>query len=224
MTTHLRISASSFSLVISASSSFALSSDSIALAILQASMWATWLTRMARSSAALRYNDDVCGIGTMSQEGKNESFLLTWSSELASDISHCWSSLCKVDTSSTEHFFAATLATLSSSRAASRLLETFDPLNKIRSSSAGISLGSSGSIRSLGVGHRLAVKSMRIKRTESFVKFSRQNGQTGESRGGVFSTIFLQHFAHRTWPARRCGDQNQISQQRFFSDSPHGIE
>lgn len=54
--------------------------------------------------------------------------------------------------------------------------------------------------RRRGVFHPLDEKSVRIKRTASIVNCSRQKGQTGESRGEVFSTILLQQPAHNTWP------------------------
>jgi hypothetical protein len=59
MTSYLRSSASSFPLVISASSNLALRFNSTFLAILLASEWARWFVRIARSSAALRDKEEV---------------------------------------------------------------------------------------------------------------------------------------------------------------------
>ena len=145
--------------------------------------------------------------GTMRFHFEKKNKEPTCSSDLTSDINHCCSSLCSVDTSSTEHFLAATLATLCSSRlACSRLLEP-DSMNNIRSSCLPTSfcislLGCSRVVlRSRGVFQRLlAVKSMRIKRTESLVNCSRQKGQTGDRRVDVFSMIELQQVEQSTWP------------------------
>jgi len=124
----------------------------------------------------------------------------TCSSDLTSDINHCCNSLCRVETSSTEHFLAATFATLFSSRRASSRLLAPESMNNIRSSCLPESsrVSSKGKFLTRGVFHRLAVKSIRIKRTESLVNCSRQNGQTGESRGGVFSTIESQQLTQST--------------------------
>jgi hypothetical protein len=51
-----------------------------------------------------------------------------------------------------------------------------------------------------GVLHPLVLKSMRIKRTESLVKFSRQKGQAGVSREEVFSAMVEQQLEQRTCP------------------------
>ena len=55
--------------------------------------------------------------------------------------------------------------------------------------------------RRLGVFHAEVEKSMRITRTPSFVKFSRQNGQTGVSRDDVLLTMLLQQFKQRICPS-----------------------
>src|ERR1700677_5148497 len=114
-------------------------------------------------------------------------------------VNHSWSSLWSVETSSTEHFFAATLATLSSRRRASaRVLEL--PCSMIGKRSLDI-MSSTNSVsilyaRRRGVFHALVEKSMRIKRTPSLVKGSRQKGQTGVSREDVLLTMLLQQFKH----------------------------
>lgn len=56
----------------------------------------------------------------------------------------------------------------------------------------------------LGVLQPEVGKSMRINLGESLVKGSRQNGQTGESLGDVFSTMFVQQLAHSTCPRMNC--------------------
>jgi hypothetical protein len=54
-----------------------------------------------------------------------------------------------------------------------------------------------------GVLQPLVVKSIRISREESLLKGSRQNGQAGEERGEVFSTMVKQQLAHRTCPMEK---------------------
>ena len=99
------------------------------------------------------------------------------------------------ETFSTEHFLAAALATRSSSR-------------RFKSRPIGYPAHGSGNFfldimsftisvsmlyaRRLGVSHAELEKSMRITRTPSFVKFSRQNGQTEVSRDNILLTILLQ--------------------------------
>jgi hypothetical protein len=124
---------------------------------------------------------------------------------VGSDVNHSCSSLCSVETSSTEHFLAATLATLSSSRRASTRVLRCPPSFITRSAfleKASLINSSSqpepGTNR--GVEYPEDVKSVRINRTDSVVNCSRQNGQTVWSREGVFSTIFLQQLRQRTWP------------------------
>lgn len=135
-------------------------------------------------------------------------FSLTWSSCFTSDVSHSSSSLCRVDTSSTEHFFAATFATLSSSRRASERVLEQPSVSKSRSSFLAHGSFATSLIPSIvphrrrGVLHALEVKSIRTKRTASLVNCSRQKGQTGVRRGDVFSTIVLQQFAHSTCPTQ----------------------
>ena len=100
---------------------------------------------------------------------------------------------------------AATLATLSSNRrmlgrgldtpseckSRSALLANTSPCNSWAPSTT-------GSRR--GVLRPLNEKSSRMSRTESLLNCSRQKGQTGARRGGVFSTMVEQHVAHRTCP------------------------
>lgn len=145
-------------------------------------------------------------------------FLFTLSSSLEADSNHCSSSLWRVETSSTEHFLAATLATLSSKRrASSRVREqppsdnnNFSSLLDQRSTAESVADTFRDLGRRRGVFHPLDEKSVRIKRTVSIVKCSRQKGQTGESRAEVFSTILLQQLAHNTWP------KYATDRQRFF--------
>jgi hypothetical protein len=149
----------------------------------------------------------------------------TWSSDLTSDISHCWSSLCRVETSSTEHFFTATLATLSSSRrASSRLLEGFGSRSMWSSASPGTSVGSRKAVLNRGVFHRLAVKSIRIKRTESLLNGSRQKGQAGARRGEVFSMMLLQQARQSTCPGWSCVDEKIFQWMDKILSSPQVIE
>jgi len=67
------------------------------------------------------------------------------------------------------------------------------------------------------------VKSIRIKRAESEVNCSRQNGHTGASRGGVFSTIVSQQFAQRTWPVENISKIGK-KKENTRNYAPHGIE
>ena len=79
-----------------------------------------------------------------------------------------------------------------------------------------------------GVFQPLVVKSIRISREESLVKGSRQNGQAGEERGEVFSTIVKQQLAHRTCPI----EKKKIMMRNFSQEGkdngkikvPQGIE
>ena len=107
-----------------------------------------------------------------------------------------------METSSTEHFFAATAATLSSRRRASaRVREKPDStIGKRGGCLKEASRASCMPPRRLGVAYPLAEKSIRIRRTSSLVNCSRQKGQTGLRRGNVFSTILWQQEEHRTWP------------------------
>lgn len=136
---------------------------------------------------------------------KTESKWRTWSSFSARSQSS--SSLYKEETSSTEHFFAATRATLSSSRRTSmRVLEPteFRSRSVFRWSISVLkSLKVSRAGKRLGVLQPEVVKSIRINLDESLVNGSRQNGQTGLSLEDVFSTMFVQQLAQRTCPEKK---------------------
>lgn len=65
-----------------------------------------------------------------------------------------------------------------------------------------------------GVLQPLVVKSMRMRRTESVVKDSRQNGQAGERREVVFSTMVLQQLAQSTCPAKPSKNAKKVQKKR----------
>lgn len=129
-------------------------------------------------------------------------------SSFTSDVSQSSSSLWSVETSSTEHFFAATFATLSSNLRVSERVRELPSDNRRRSvfrahmSAKSVLLDSMVGKR-LGVLHPLVLKSIRINRAESLVKCSRQKGQTGVRRGEVFSTMVLQQLKQRTCPTEK---------------------
>ena len=207
--THRRNSVSSFSLVSSKSSILAFKLFSSDFEFLLASAWAELFIRIARNSSALRYSPWVwkkCEMtATEDNVGREGGNWLTCSSRSAV-MSQSSSSLCRLDTSSTEVFVAATLATFSCSRRTSEREDLEAPSGtKSRSAllanaSGCTSLDASSKGNRRGVFRPLSGKSSRMSRIASLENCSRQNGQTGERRGGVFSTMVEQQWAQKMWP------------------------
>ena len=143
--------------------------------------------------------------------GNNRHMARTCSSELGimEDVSQSCNSLCRVCTSSTEHFLLATFATLSSSRLASRLALSGSICGRSSSrrcrSTRMVSSFASSVPRLFASGRAEVVpvvrlQSARMRRMLSAVNGSRQNGHTGVREGGVFWHIVVLQSSQRTWP------------------------
>lgn len=70
--------------------------------------------------------------------------------------------------------------------------------------------------RRFGVFHADVEKSMRMRRTPSLVKFSRQKGQTGVSRDDVLLTILLQQFKQRMCPRNKRIIERLVGGMKIF--------
>ena len=106
-----------------------------------------------------------------------------------------------METSSTEDFWAATRATLSSNfLTSSRDREVMGSVSLKSSFRENMSVTMSGASRMTRLGgiYPLVLKSIRMTRAFSRVKVSRQNGQAGERRGDVLEMIFSQQPRHST--------------------------
>lgn len=135
-------------------------------------------------------------------------------------------------TSSTEHFFEATRATLDSSTRASRARASLgsgntgaDALRRrslAKSSSMSGGRGLVGLLLGVLVPLLEPLKSNRIRRTVPRVNCSRQKGQDGGR--DVFSRMLLQQFKHNTCPEKRGrgegGDESRLV--KIFRDKIKG--
>lgn len=166
---------------------------------------------MALRSKELRERADDCGRETVSEVLEDEDGTRTASAAVTS-ASQRSTSFWRAVTSSTEHFFEATRATLDSSLRASRARASPGSGNTGPEALRRRSFGKSSSISGgrglvgllLGVLEPLLkpLKSKRIRRTVPRVNCSRQKGQTGERRDEVFSRMLLQQFKHNTCPEK----------------------
>ena len=132
------------------------------------------------------------------EEAESWRKLRTWSRDLTLDDSQSCNSLWRVDTSSTEHFLAATLATLDSNRSFD-----FRPAERL-SSPSDSTITSCTPLAARGVDQPLltGVKSTRMIRTESLENWSRQKGQHGLRLGVLLSRMLVKHWRHRMCPER----------------------
>jgi hypothetical protein len=151
-----------------------------------------------------------CECGRVSDGPADEDGRQT-ASAAPTSVSQRSTSFWRAVTSSTEHFFEATRATLVSSTRASRARAS-PGSGRTRPEALSRSLGKSSSMsggRGL-VGLLLGVlvplleleplKSNRMRRTAPRVNCSRQKGQAGDRRDDVFSRMLLQQFKHNTCP------------------------
>jgi hypothetical protein len=166
---------------------------------------------MALRSKELKKSAEDCGCETVSERLEDEDGTRTASAAVTS-VSQRSTSFWRAVTSSTEHFFEATRATLDSSLRASRARCSPGSGNTGAEALRRRSLGKSSSMSGgrglvgllLGVLEPLLkpLKSNRMRRTVPRVNCSRQKGQTGDKRDDVFSRMLLQQLKHNTCPER----------------------
>src|SRR6267154_3060893 len=184
---------------------------------------------MALSSNELKQSAMDCGCESVSDGLEDEDGTRTASAAVTS-VSQRSTSFWRAVTSSTEHFFEATRATLVSSTRASRARASPGSGNT-GAEALSRSLGKSSSIsggRGL-VGLLLGVlaplleplKSNRMRRTVPRVNCSRQKGHAGDKRDDVFSRTLLQQFKHNTCPGKGESRLVKIFQGKIREDGPH---
>jgi hypothetical protein len=147
-----------------------------------------------------------CGCKRVSDGPADEDGRQTASAAPAS-VSQRSTSFWRAVTSSTEHFFEATRATLVSSARASPGSGNTGP-EALRSRSLGKSSSMSGGRGLVGLLLGVLVplleleplKSNRMRRTAPRVNCSRQKGQAGDRRDDVFLRMLLQQLKHNTCP------------------------
>lgn len=208
--THLWYSTSSLPFSSSSSSTFNFKVASACLATLDDSENATWLARIALRRRELKYKAEDCICERVSELRCADEDGARTASAAETSVSQRSTSFWRVDTSSTEHFFEATRATFDSSTRPSRARPSpgsgkagADALRRrslVKSSSMSGGRGLLGLL--LGVLQPLLgpLKSMRMRRTVPRVNCSRQNGQAGDKRDVVFSSMLSQQLKHNTCP------------------------